>query len=124
MLFRSVQAKNYNLSISSIEKDNPILLHGPISAAWAEEKFNIQNQDILNSIKNHTHGWENMSILEKIIYVADFTEIERNFEEAKLVRKVVGSISRAANSRKKKEILDKAVVKKADFMLRYARKNK
>src|SRR5690554_1846434 len=50
------------------------LLHGKVAASIAEKKFNINNQNILNAIENHTTARLGMSRLEKIIYLADFIE--------------------------------------------------
>jgi predicted HD superfamily hydrolase involved in NAD metabolism len=43
----------------------------------ARTKYDIYDTDILNAIRWHTTGRENMSLLEKIIYIADFIEPNR-----------------------------------------------
>lgn len=55
------------------------LLHGKVAAHIAKKEFNINNENILNAIENHTTGRSNMSRLEKIIYLADFIEVGRNY---------------------------------------------
>ncbi|MBO2517443.1 MAG: hypothetical protein CW338_09295, partial [Clostridiales bacterium] len=55
------------------------VLHGPVGAYLAEEKFGIQDEDILNAITYHTVGRPGMTTLELIIFVAD--AIEPNREE-------------------------------------------
>ena len=45
----------------------------------AKEQFGIEDIDILNAIKYHCSGRIHMSMLEKIIYVADFIEDGRKF---------------------------------------------
>ena len=45
----------------------------------AEKEFNIEDEDILNAIKYHTIGRENMSLLEKIVYIGDAVEEGRNY---------------------------------------------
>lgn len=69
-------AKANNIRIDEIETVKPSLLHGKIGADIAAKKFGF-TQDMINAIKWHTTGRENMSILEKIIYVADKTEENR-----------------------------------------------
>lgn len=69
----SVCEKN-NLNISEVEKKHPSLLHSKVGAYLAEHKYGIQNQDILNAIRNHTTGRQGMSLLEKIVFVADYVE--------------------------------------------------
>ena len=69
-------AKVNNIRIDKIETVKPSLLHGKIGADIAAKKFGF-TQDMINAIKWHTTGRENMSMLEKIIYVADKTEENR-----------------------------------------------
>lgn len=72
----SVCRKN-NMEINSVESRNPYLLHAKAGYCIAKSKFNIDDQDILNAILNHTTGRPGMSRLEKIIYIADYIEPSR-----------------------------------------------
>ena len=72
----SVCRKN-NMEINSVESRNPYLLHAKAGYCIAKTKFDIDDQDILNAILNHTTGRPGMSTLEKIIYVADYIEPSR-----------------------------------------------
>jgi len=58
---------------------HPELWHGPAAAYILQNKLSIENEDILNAIRFHTTGRANMSLLEKIIYLADYIEPGRNF---------------------------------------------
>jgi len=60
--------------------------HAPMGAIVAKELFGIENTDILNAIKYHTTGRPKMSQLEKVIFVADYTEPNRTFKGAIAVR--------------------------------------
>jgi nicotinate-nucleotide adenylyltransferase len=55
----------------------------------ARTVFNIKDKDILNSIRYHTTGRPGMSLLEKVIYVADCIEATRDFEGVETLRKIV-----------------------------------
>lgn len=66
--------QKHNIPMSELEKANPFLLHGKIGAYLAEKKYGIEDQDILNAIHNHTTGRPNMSLLEKIVFIADYME--------------------------------------------------
>lgn len=83
----------------------PALLHGPLAAHLAERDFGIQDKDILNAVAYHTTGRCNMSILEKIIYLADFIEPHRSFEGVETVRKLAY------------EDLNRAVLCEADMVI-------
>lgn len=68
--------KTNNIEIDEIETVKPSLLHGKIGADIATKKYGF-TEDMVNAIKWHTTGRKNMSMLEKIIYVADKTEENR-----------------------------------------------
>lgn len=66
--------KENNIELTKNQKNNPDLIHAHIGAVIAKTKYNINNIDILNAIKYHTTGRPHMSLLEKIIYIADYIE--------------------------------------------------
>ena len=68
-----------------IYKDMPWSYHG-LAAGNMIKEFGITDNDIINAIKYHTVGRKNMSLLEKIIYVSDFCEVNRTHEGSKEVR--------------------------------------
>lgn len=72
------KCKKYNLSISVCEYQNPELLHAKLSAVYAKEKYSITDEEILSAITYHTTGRPKMSALEKIIYIADYIEPNRD----------------------------------------------
>ena len=53
--------------------------HGPVGAILAKKELHIQNEEILDAIRYHTVGSAKMSLLEQIIYVADYIEPGRTF---------------------------------------------
>lgn len=66
--------EQYGVDISEIEYKNPGLLHAKLGAVFAKEKYGIDDQEILDSIESHTTGRPAMTMLDKIIYIADFIE--------------------------------------------------
>lgn len=80
------------ISYSKIEAENPYLLHGKVGAYIARKKFDILDEDILNAITWHTTGRPDMSLLEKIIFVADYIEPSRRpIPELNLIRQLAFS---------------------------------
>ncbi|MEL7657830.1 MAG: bis(5'-nucleosyl)-tetraphosphatase (symmetrical) YqeK, partial [Bacillota bacterium] len=82
--FRGVSEKALNgyvrqLGLGSIYLNNCNLAHSKIAAVIMERDFHIKDQDILNAVSFHTTGRSNMSRLEKIIYLADAIEPNRNY---------------------------------------------
>lgn len=72
----SVCKKN-DIEITKVEAENPVLLHAKVGAFFAKEKYGVEDTEILNAILYHTTGKPDMTILEKIIYVADYIEPQR-----------------------------------------------
>ena len=66
--------EQYHIHISETEKNAPYLLHAPLGASIAKDKYDVTDQEILSAITWHTTGRPGMSLLDKIIYIADFIE--------------------------------------------------
>ena len=64
----------FNIEIRGPERQNPFLLHGKLGAYYAVNEFGISDEDIINAITWHTTGRPGMSLLEKIVFVADYIE--------------------------------------------------
>lgn len=76
----------YGIIISNIERENYKLLHAITGAQFAREQFGVSDE-IYNAIRWHTTGKPAMSLLEKIIYLADFIEPNRTFPGVNELRK-------------------------------------
>jgi len=70
--------EQHNIAITEFEKTHPFLIHAKLGAYIAEKKYNITDREILNAITWHTTGRPGMSMLEKIIYIADYIEPMRD----------------------------------------------
>ena len=73
---------------NEMKKYSPQLLHSYAGAVIAKEKLGVTDKDILNAVRNHTLGRQNMSLLEKIIFVADATAFGRKTEELSKIQKL------------------------------------
>ncbi len=56
------------------ELRDPSLLHAKLGAWYAREKYGIDDPEILTAIECHTTGKKSMTLLDKILYVADYIE--------------------------------------------------
>ena len=72
--------KEEDIVIDEVIEENIGLSHGLIGALYAKKHYHIFDNDILNAIEYHTYGRPNMSLLEKIIYISDYIEPDRDFE--------------------------------------------
>ncbi len=79
--------EKYHLNVSEVERENPSLLHAKLGAFLAAKKYHIEDKEIINAIASHTTGHPHMTLLEKIIYIADYIEPGRpelaNMEEVR-----------------------------------------
>lgn len=62
--------------------------HGLVGAYFVQHELGIENQEILQAIRLHTTGAAEMSLLDKIIYVADYIEPGRDFPRVEEARKI------------------------------------
>lgn len=70
--------KKHGIEVSELEKKNPSLLHAKLGAYMAKKVYNVADEDVLNAIRWHTTGRPDMSMLEMIIYMADYIEPNRD----------------------------------------------
>jgi predicted HD superfamily hydrolase involved in NAD metabolism len=70
--------EKHNIPITETERKNPFLLHAKLGAFLAAKKYGIDDREIISAIRNHTTGKPNMSLLDKIVYVADYIEPRRS----------------------------------------------
>jgi nicotinate-nucleotide adenylyltransferase len=77
----------YGTILSDFGKKYPKTLHALTGALVAERIFG-ENEAVVNAIRHHTTGKANMSLLEKIIYVADYMEPNRDFSGVDELRRL------------------------------------
>lgn len=66
------------IPVTKDEEKNKVLLHAKYGSYMAEHKYQITDPEILSAIRYHTTGKPDMTLLEKIIYIADYIEPRRN----------------------------------------------
>ncbi|MBT2690297.1 bis(5'-nucleosyl)-tetraphosphatase (symmetrical) YqeK [Bacillus sp. ISL-47] len=70
---------------------NSELWHAPVGAYLAEKEAGITDSEVLDAIRYHTSGRVGMSLLEKVIYLADYIEPGRHFPGVEEVRELANS---------------------------------
>ena len=68
------KCKNYGIQFTESEKNNPHLLHAKLGEYYARHDYGVEDEEILSAIHNHTTGKAEMTLLEKIIFTADYIE--------------------------------------------------
>lgn len=78
--------KDNGIILSKVQQNAQKLWHSLSGSIYIENELNISNKNILNAVRFHTTGRENMSILEKVIFVADFIGEERDYKGVEIMR--------------------------------------
>lgn len=76
----------YGILLNKFSQENPKTLHALTGSLVAEQIFG-ENEAVVTAIRYHTTGRPDMSLLEKIIYMADYIEANRNFPGVEEMRK-------------------------------------
>ncbi|CUH97467.1 hypothetical protein P22_3597 [Propionispora sp. 2/2-37] len=105
------QALTFGIVMDDIERHEPVLLHAKVGAVLVAVECQMYDPEITQAIRLHTTGGKNMSLLDKIIFLADFIEPSRSFTGVEDLRKLTAvDIDRAmlfAYNHTLKHIVDK-----------------
>lgn len=66
------------IEVTPFEEKAPFLLHAKLGAWMAEHEYHVSDPAILSAIACHTTGKTDMSLLDKIVFIADYIEPGRN----------------------------------------------
>ncbi len=62
------------------------LLHAPVGAALVSKELGVEDPEIIRAVAYHTTGRADMTVLEKVVYLADFIEPNRDYLEVEQLR--------------------------------------
>ncbi|MDD6728529.1 MAG: bis(5'-nucleosyl)-tetraphosphatase (symmetrical) YqeK [Eubacteriales bacterium] len=74
------------IEMTPFEKTEKKFLHQVSGAAFAKVRFGITDEEILGAIRYHTTGRANMTLLEEIVYLADFVSADRDYDDVDVMR--------------------------------------
>ncbi|MCQ2478552.1 MAG: bis(5'-nucleosyl)-tetraphosphatase (symmetrical) YqeK [Clostridia bacterium] len=81
--------EKFNISLNEIEMNAEKLWHAISGAAYIENYLFINDYEIIDAVRYHTTAKENMSLLSKILYLADFTSSDRDYPDVDVMRQKV-----------------------------------
>lgn len=84
-----VYAKSRGMRIDAIQEKQAGLLHGAVGAYIIKNEFEINDDEILHAIEIHSTGSKNMSLLDKIIYLSDSAEPNRDYDGVEMIRDLI-----------------------------------
>ena len=76
------------IELTDMEKDSPKLWHAISGSAYIQVELGITDKEVIDAIRYHTTGRAGMTLLEKVIFVADFTSADRDFEGVDRIRRI------------------------------------
>lgn len=79
---------DHNISLTSLEENSPNLWHAILGYHAIPTLFGIVDPDIRNAVRYHTTARAGMSLLERIVYVADCTSADRRYDDVEDVRRM------------------------------------
>ena len=113
-MYRGVPEEDMNnyvreLGLGDRYLNNRNLAHGKVAAIAMKRDFGVQDEDMLNAVSYHTTGRAGMSTLEKVIYLADAIEPNRDYPSVDELRRLA------------KEDLDKACLACLEHTIEYVK---
>ena len=91
-MYRGLRGEDLNRTVKELGlpdryMDDPNLAHGKRAAIKLAEDYGVEDEDVLNAVSYHTTGRRGMSLLEKVIYLADAIEPNRDYPGVEEIRK-------------------------------------
>jgi len=106
--------ERFGIILSNIEKQKPKLWHAISGTAYIEHELGVQDPDILSAVRWHTTGRKDMTLLDKVIFIADFNSADRDYDgvwemrrlaKTSLERTMIEGIVFTANEQFEKKLL-------------------
>ena len=102
---------NSDIILDIEEKNNPKIQHAPIGAAVCKNLYGISDNEIISAVRYHTTARENMSLIEKILFISDKIEPNREYDTVEELRKIADYD------------IDKSIIKFLNDSFEYLEKN-
>ena len=83
---KNICKDNFMNELSEEDLENNEILHGFAGSYYVKNELGIDDKEILSAIKYHTVGAKNMTLVEKIVYIADAIEYGRNYPSVVKIR--------------------------------------
>ena len=97
---------DYDEELDAVEEHSRTLWHARTGEVFLRRILGIEDEDILRAVRYHTTGRVGMTLLEKVLFVADFTSADRNYPDVDVMR------------RHADESLDAAILYGVDYTIR------
>ncbi len=76
------------IQLSTLELESPKLWHAISGSAFVQVELGIEDQEVIDAIRYHTTGRAGMTLLDKVIFIADFISADRDYEGVDRMRQI------------------------------------
>ena len=80
--------REHDILLSEVEENNPKLWHAMSGSLFVQDHFGVADPEIIGAIRYHTTGKAGMTLLEKVIYIADYISAERDYSDVDVMRRL------------------------------------
>ena len=80
---------DFGIIPTDIEKQAPKLWHAILGSEYIKRVLKIDDDEIISAVRYHTTAKAGMTLLEKVIYLADFTSADRDYNGVDDMRRYV-----------------------------------
>ena len=84
------------IMLTDVERGAPKLWHAMAGAIYIRDTLKLADDEIIDAVRYHTTGRVNMTPLEKVVFVADFTSEERDYDGVEELRTAADTSLEAA----------------------------
>lgn len=82
---------DFGILLDDVEQRVSKLLHARTGEVFLRHVLHIDDEDVLRAVRYHTTGCADMHLLDKVLFVADFTSADRNYDDVDTVRRLAES---------------------------------
>ncbi len=88
--------RDFGIILSSVESQAQKLWHAMSGSLYVRHKLKIEDNEIITAIRFHTTARAGMTLTDKILYLADFTSADRDYDDVDVMRRLVDESLEAA----------------------------
>ena len=78
--------KKGDIILTRTEESNAKLWHSIAGSVFVKTQLGIDDKEIISAIRYHTTGKAGMTTFEKVIYIADYISVDRNYPDVETMR--------------------------------------
>lgn len=78
--------KDYGINLTDVERSAQKLWHAMLGAAYLKNDLHIDDPEILDAVRYHTTGRKNMTLMDKVLFIADFISADRDYPGVEKLR--------------------------------------